>query len=120
MRELERWLPWLILAGLGYGAYRLFKSGAFDPTSPNNLAYKGANSVTQAVTGNPNATTGGAIYDVLNPNAGASASAVFRILTFPDGVKRSVDLSSVDSDGNFDYGNNTFWMSPDRQAVLVA
>ena len=46
---------------------------AIDPTSDKNLAYQGANAITQAVTGRSDATLGTAIYDRLHTDTGQFA-----------------------------------------------
>ena len=117
--KVRDWLPWLVLGGVAYGAYRLYKSGALDPTSPNNLAYGAANRATQIATGNPNDTVGSWFYNLTHPGSGASGSQVDRILTFPDGSRHAVNLQTVAADGTFDYNGASYWMSPDRQAVPV-
>lgn len=76
----------LIIAGVGlaavigltYGARRLGSAAGnaaaavadlFNPTSSSNLAYRGANAFTQAVTNDPYATLGTALWKWNNPEA---------------------------------------------------
>lgn len=44
-------------------------NGTFNPASTNNLAYRGANSVAQALTGDAGATVGTSVFEWLNPGA---------------------------------------------------
>lgn len=61
--------------GLGYLGYRKFRagidSGALDPTSANNLAYRGVNAVGTSLTGDEHFSLGGWLYDKLHPNEAA-------------------------------------------------
>lgn len=47
---------------------------AVNPVSHDNIFNKGVNSVTQALTGDPNATLGTKIYEWLHPNEGADTN----------------------------------------------
>ena len=48
---------------------------AVNPTSANNLAYRGVNSIGASVTGDQNWSLGGAIYDLLHANYDPNAPA---------------------------------------------
>ena len=59
-----------IAAGLAYLYYKRGAIGeAVNPVSRNNLAHKGVNAVGEAVTGDSNWTLGGAMFELLNPQA---------------------------------------------------
>lgn len=72
----------------------------FNPSSPDNLASQAANAITQAVTGDDNATLGTAIYDWLHPEQ--SVSPIY-LLIFPDGAKHAIDSKDIQSGGVFVY-----------------
>lgn len=65
----------LALVALAGGAFVIVRYGpgllkAIDPTNPDNVFSTGANAVVASVTGDPNQTVGGGVFDVLHPNAG--------------------------------------------------
>lgn len=72
-------IVYVLAAGLGlYVAYSVFarvKAGAgtvldaVNPASPNNVVAKAADKLVQVITGDPTASVGSKLYDVLNPNA---------------------------------------------------
>jgi len=75
---------WAALGLFGAGALGLYllarrfgiTADSFNIASPENVAYRGANAVVQAVTGDANQTVGGAIFDLFNPNAGLAPGEV--------------------------------------------
>ncbi|HEX5339823.1 MAG TPA: hypothetical protein VFX47_02970 [Gammaproteobacteria bacterium] len=62
------------LALVGVGAVAWWKwdaiKSAFDPTSDKNLAYTGVNNVVKSLSGNPTASLGTWIYDLVHGDAG--------------------------------------------------
>ena len=71
----------LILLALGaIGVYAVLrqlgivKEGALDPASQNNIVNSYAQRVWTSITGDPNQTIGGSIYDTLNPQAGLASN----------------------------------------------
>ena len=62
----------LALAALGAVAfviYEIHKNAAlFNPTSDKNLAYTGVNNVGSSITGDPNWSLGGWVYDITHGN----------------------------------------------------
>lgn len=63
---------------------------AVNPASSNNLAIRGANAVTQAITGDSNETLGGYLYGLLHPTQGRADA--------PAGDRRAfIDIGGYES-----------------------
>ena len=111
-----------IYGAVAYGIYLLVKKYApsLNPVNPNNAAAQGANAIAQAITGNPNDTTGTAIYNATHSDE--SASATYRPMTFPDGSRQAVDMSTVDpTTGMFTYTDgNVYHMSQGGDGLWYA
>lgn len=63
------------VAYLVHQAHALISTGALNPTSSNNLAYRGVNAVGSTLSGQNGWTLGGYVYDLLHPGAAAAATA---------------------------------------------
>jgi hypothetical protein len=70
----------------------------FNPASDQNLAYSGASGIVQAVTGDPDATLGTAIYEWFNDDP--PINSPIYMVTFPGGARHAVDSATV-SGGKF-------------------
>ena len=69
----------LVLVALGYVAAKkagALAPGALDPTSRDNLAYRGANEIGAALTGNKDWSVGVAVWELLNPAQAAKDNQV--------------------------------------------
>lgn len=65
---------------------------ALNPVSDQNLAYKAANAVTQALTGDSGATLGTKLWELVNPGQAASDNAI----TAPTGPNVPTSKSLID------------------------
>lgn len=62
----------LVIAAIGWLTARgvaAAPAGTFNPGSAHNLAYRGLNEIIAAATGDPGATAGNSIWELLNPGA---------------------------------------------------
>jgi hypothetical protein len=81
---------------------------AVNPLSDQNVAYKAANAVTQAVTGKPDQTLGGAIYDFFNGDKYADQLARERqngprvSATYPDEQLRGTRKDMMSTGWDYD------------------
>ena len=71
MKNVPAIVAGLYLVAVAAVAYMLYRNrDKFNPASDKNLAYQAGTSIVKTVTGDPNQTPGGLIFDLLNPNAG--------------------------------------------------
>lgn len=78
MKNVPAIVAGLYLAAIAGAAYLLYRNrDKFNPASDKNLAYQAGTSIVKIVTGDPNQTPGGLIFDLLNPNAGLAPGETF-------------------------------------------
>lgn len=96
---------WVMLGALGLGAYLLYRLLGVAEAVPKFLTSTGE-------------TIGGALFDWINPNAGASDT--YYNVAFPDATRHSVPSSTVNALGAFSYKGVSYILKTDAKGNHVA
>lgn len=107
MRPKDIGVTVISLAVFGAFAYMMFRKlatqGAFNPANPDNLAYKATNAIGTSITGDPNFTFGGWIWDVTHPVTNQQIAD----------LSKPVQLVPVE-----DAAGNVYYVSPDEAKAI--
>lgn len=101
--RVEKWLPYLALAGVAYAGYKLI-------SKVGGAAASAAQSIISAP-GQFGSAVGIQLYDWIHPNT--AGESLFYVVNFPDGTRHAIGASTVADDGGFSYDNIAYVMKND-------